>query len=83
MRIKIKTGGLLGQYLPEGSVSNKAEIDVDEGSGPLDVMRMLGMPEDQTYLIILNQSVVPTAERPATKLADNDELSILPPLKGG
>ena len=83
MRIKVKTGGLLGEYLPAGSAPNRAEIDVEDGSGPLDVMRVLGMPDDQPYLIILNQAVVPTAERPTTKLTENDELGIFPPLKGG
>ena len=83
MRITVKTGGLLGEHLPEGSSGNRAELDVAEGSGPLDVMRLLGMPEDEPYLIILNETVVPTAERPTTRLCENDELGIFPPLKGG
>ena len=39
MRITVKTGGLLGEHLPEGSSGNQAEIEVEEGCGPLDVMR--------------------------------------------
>ena len=83
MRIKVKTGGLLGQHLPEGSERNRAELDIDEGSGPLDVMRLLGMPEEDSYMIILNEEIVPTAQRPETVLRENDELGIFPPLKGG
>lgn len=83
MRIKVKTGGLLGEHLPEGSSGNQAEIEVEDGAGPLDVIGQLGMPADQPFLIILNDAVVPTAMRAATKLSDNDELGIFPPLKGG
>lgn len=83
MRITVKTGGLLGEHLPEGSRGNQAVLDVEEGAGPLDVIGQLGMPVDQPFLIILNDAVVPTAERAATKLSENDELGIFPPLKGG
>ncbi len=83
MRITVKTGGLLGQHLPQGSAANQAVIDIDEGFGPLDVMRLLKMPEDAPYLIILNDAVVPTVERPETKLSESDVLGIFPPLKGG
>ena len=83
MRIKVKTGGLLGQHLPEGSERNRAELDIEEGSSPIDVMRRLGMPEEDTYMIILNEEIVPTAQRPETVLKENDELGIFPPLKGG
>lgn len=83
MRITVKTGGLLGEHLPQGSSGNQAEIEVDAGSGPLDVMSQLNMPEDAPYLIILNDAVVPSAERAATRLCENDVLGIFPPLKGG
>ncbi len=83
MRITVKTGGLLGEHLPAGSSGNQAELDVEDGAGPLDVIKQLNMPADQPFLIILNGEVVPTAERPGTKLGENDELGIFPPLKGG
>ena len=67
MRIKVKTGGLLGQHLPEGSERNRAELDIEEGSSPVDVMRRLGMPEEDTYMIILNEEIVPTAQRPGNR----------------
>ena len=36
-----------------------------------------------SYLVILNGSSVPKAERASLRLADNDNLAIMPPLKGG
>ena len=83
MRITVKTGGILGQYLPPGSARNHALLDVEEGATPIDVMQRLGFPETRSYLVILNDAVVPKMERERRPLADKDELSIFPPLKGG
>jgi sulfur carrier protein ThiS len=83
MRITVKTAGLLGKYLPAGSRANLAELDIAEGATPIDVMRTLGMPEDRTYLVVLNGENLPKARRPNTQLSEDDELAIMPPLKGG
>ncbi len=83
MRITVKTGGILGRYLPPGGARNQAHLDVEEGATPIDVMKRLGLPETRTYLVVLNGTLVPKAERERRPLAENDELSILPPLKGG
>ncbi len=83
MRIRIKTAGLLGKYLPPGSGDNDAELEVAEGATPRDVMAQLGMPLDASYLVTLNGASVPTAERGIRTLAENDRLAIMPPLKGG
>ncbi len=83
MKITIKTAGLLGKYLPPGSVGNDAELEVTQGATPRDVIARLGMPLDASYLVTLNGESVPTAERRVRTLADNDRLAIMPPLKGG
>ncbi len=83
MRITVKTAGLLGKYLPEGSRANLEELDIAEGAKPIYVMRTLGMPEDRTYLVVLNGENLPKAQRPNTQLSEDDELAIMPPLKGG
>lgn len=83
LRIKLKTGGILGQYLPEGSARNRAELEVDPGTTPLDVMKTLGLPLDDPYLVALNGIVVVKQERATQELTDGDELVLMPPLKGG
>ena len=83
MKINIKTAGLLGKYLPAGSERNKAELEVAEGTTPIDVMRQLGMPLEASYLVSLNGSALPKAERQTRALAADDTLAIMPPLKGG
>jgi len=83
MRIKVRTAGNLGRYLPSGSAPNKASLDVAEGATPADVIAQLGLPEDGSYLVVLNGKGVAKAERGARRLAENDDLAIMPPLRGG
>ena len=83
MKINLKTAGSLGRYLPAGANGNLAEVEVTEGATPLDVMRQLGFPEEATYLVVLNGSSLPKAERGTVQLAEDDKLAIMPPLKGG
>ena len=82
MRITVRTAGLLGEHLPQGSQKNRAEIEVAEGASPLDVMAQLGFPEC-AYLVSLNGTAVHTAQRAATVLQEGDDLALMPALKGG
>ena len=83
MRITVRTAGLLGEYLPPGSTRNRAELDVTDAVTPRDVIVLLGMPENDRYLVSLNGELVTEKRRTEVILADGDELSIMPPLKGG
>ena len=83
MQINLRTGGVLGQYLPAGSEKNRASLEVEAGTTARDVMERLGFPAERTYLVILNGTALPKAERESRPLAEDDELAILPPLKGG
>lgn len=83
MKIQFKTGGLFVEHLPAGSSGNTAELEVPAGATPTDVMRQLGMPMDENYLVSLNGEVVVISERDTRVLAENDHLAVMPPLKGG
>lgn len=83
MKITFKTGGLLGDILPPDAKDDEAVLEVAEKATPIDVLRQLELPEDEFYLVILNDEVVPVAERKTTLLAPGDELGVYPPLKGG
>lgn len=83
MKIQFKTGGLFVEHLPPGTDGSSAEIDVPEGATPIDVMRQLGMPLDENYLVSLNGEVVVISERGTKALSENDHLAVMPPLKGG
>ena len=45
-------------------------------------MAQLGFPEG-AYLVSLNGTAVPTAQRAATVLQEGDDLALMPALKGG
>ena len=83
MKISLKTAGLLGRYLPPGSATNFAELDVAQGATPIDVIKQLGMPLDGRYLVVLNGTSIPQGERSRRTLMESDSLVIMPPLKGG
>ncbi len=83
MKVAIRTGGLLGKYLPEGSARNSAELELPDGTTATAVIERLGMPSEGSYLVIHNGTAVPKDARGARTLADGDELAIMPPLKGG
>ncbi len=83
MKVAIRTGGLLGKYLPAGSARNAAELERPEGTTAAGTIARLGMPPEGSYLVIHNGAAVPKDARAACALADGDELAIMPPLKGG
>ena len=83
MRITFKTAGILAKYLPAGTKGLAAPLDVAEDATARDVMAQLGLPMAERYLVALNGALVPSAERAAKRLAEGDELAIMPPLKGG
>lgn len=82
MKVRVKTTGLLDEYLPPGS-GNPADLAFGDGTTPMDVVLGLGMPADGKYLISLNGEVLPRSEHARRRLSENDTLAIMPPLKGG
>ncbi len=46
MRITVRTGGVLGQYLPAGGERNQASLDIEPGQTARDVMERLGFPAE-------------------------------------
>lgn len=83
MKITFKTGGMMSEMLPPDTLDDQMVLDVRKGATIIDVMAQLDLPEDEFYLIILNDVVSPKAARSNTVLSDGDELGIFPPLKGG
>ena len=82
MQITVKTSGRIRRFLPEGSAS-PCDLEVADGATAEAVMRELGLPMDDQYLVMLNGSVLPAAQRSETALSAGDELGLFPPLKGG
>ena len=83
MKITLKTSRPLAKYLPPGSSGNTANLQVAEGATPIDIIERLGLPAETNYLITLNGAIVPLSQRATCSLSESDQLSIMPPLKGG
>lgn len=83
MQIKLKVGGRLREFLPAGSSGSQANLDVTDGATVIDVMNQLGLPGEDSYLVMLNGTVLPAAKRPKTVLQMDDDLGVFPPLKSG
>ncbi len=83
MQITLKISSQLRNYLPEGAQNGQALYDITDGTTAIDVMRQLGLPMEDSYLVMLNGAVLPTAKRGETVLQAGDELGLFPPLKGG
>lgn len=83
MKITVTTTALLSGHLPPGASGDSAELEVPKGATPEEVMSGLGMPLDASYLVVLNDELVPKAERARRTLQAGDQLMIMPPLRGG
>lgn len=83
MKIILKTGGLFTKLLPEGTSGNITELDVPTDITPAGVVQHIGGDPDGKFLLVRNGKAVPPSERDTMVLEDGDQLSLMPPLKGG
>ena len=84
MRITVKATGLYARALPDdGREGNTAPLELPDGSTAHDVLKRLGLPEEGSYLMVLNGQTLPKSERGERQLSEGDNLAVMPPLKGG
>ncbi|MGI9387025.1 MAG: sulfur carrier protein ThiS [Methyloligellaceae bacterium] len=81
MKIRIETTDELSTLMPGGV--EEMELEIADGASPHDALVNLGIPKDRGFLLVVNEAVVPKAQRDNHMLGDGDTLQILPPLKGG
>ena len=81
MKIRVETTDELSSLLPGGE--EETAIEMVDGATPHDALDHLGISKDSGYLLVVNEAIVPKANRDMLKLSDGDTLQILPPLKGG
>ncbi len=83
MQYRVKLVGTLGRYLPKGSIGNVTQVDAQENITIASLVEVLGLPANSPFLVSVNDSLVPVAERESYTLAGTDSIKIIPPLKGG
>jgi len=80
---RIKTTGLLGQFLPEGSKRNRGEVELPDGSTAQDLLNALAIPDDGRCYVCINDTMLQTTELDKTVLTDADKIVLMAPLAAG
>ena len=83
MEISVTLFGGLRHFLPAGSSFNKCKIDLDEGSSLAALLQKIPVPSDKPYMVILNDVKVASDKFGEITLEGDDQVVLLPPIKGG
>jgi sulfur carrier protein ThiS len=78
MRLKLSAAGNIGRLLPRSS-----HADVADGITIARLLTQLRLPTDRGYLVSVNNQMVSTADYADRVLKADDEVMLLPTLKGG
>ena len=83
MDISVTLFGGLRHFLPAGSSFNKCKITIDEGNTLEALLQMIPVPSDKPYMVILNDEKVASEKFGEITIQEEDEVVLLPPIKGG
>lgn len=83
MDIPVTLFGGLRHFLPAGSSFNKCSLKIDEGSRLDALLKLLPIPAEKKYIVIINDMKVSREDYPDITLTSSDEVVLLPPIKGG
>jgi sulfur carrier protein ThiS len=83
MQVTVKLFGALRQFLPAGSGFNSCQLTTTANSMLEDVLAMLTIPEHKAYLVIVNDEKINREDYASIQVRENDEIVLLPPIKGG
>ena len=83
MDVSVTLFGGLRHFLPAGSSFNKCKIEIDEGSTLAALLQKISVPSDKPYMVILNDEKIASVKFNEITIRDEDEVVLLPPIKGG
>lgn len=83
MKIRLKTTGLMREYMPANAVGSRAEMVLQVGTKVSALVRSLQIPESQDYMLSLNGSLLSRDQFSETLLSDGDELILMAPITAG
>ena len=82
MIISIKTTGLLGKFLPEGSDRNRGDVELPDDSSVQTLLDQLAIPEGRC-LVTINGELLQKEEFSATTITTSDTVVLMAPLAAG
>jgi len=83
MDISVTLFGGLRHFLPAGSSFNKCSISLGPDGRLEDLLRQLPIPADKPYIVIINDEKVSREDYANIVIKPEDEVVLLPPIKGG
>lgn len=83
MQLTVKLVGTFAKYLPSPNQGNLVDVEVDSGTTAAQLVSILGLPEQQPFIVSVNDDIVPKSDRDSKVLKSTDSIKIIPPLKGG
>lgn len=83
MQITIKTTGLLGKYLPEGSSRNKGVVEVPAQSTVRSLLNQLNIPDNGRCYVTFNNALLQTEELNTTIITEQDAITLMAPITAG
>lgn len=83
MEVSVTLFGGLRQFLPAGSSFNKCSLPLEEGEHLDSLLARLPIPENKQYIVIINDEKISREEYADTPVQSDDEVVLLPPIKGG
>jgi sulfur carrier protein ThiS len=83
MDISVTLFGGLRHFLPAGSSFNKCTIKLDDGGHLDELLELLPIPAQKKYIVIINDEKVSREDYADITVHSDDEIVLLPPIKGG
>ena len=83
MKISITLFGGLRQYLPAGSGYNKCDIEIDEGASLQSLLAKVAIPDGKPFLVMHNDTRITPEQYAELDIKSDDQIVLLPPIKGG
>ncbi len=82
MIISVKTTGLLGKFLPEGSERNRGDVELPDNSSVRTLLDQLAIP-DGRCLVTINGALLQKQEFSTTIISPSDAVVLMAPLAAG
>jgi sulfur carrier protein ThiS len=83
MQVSVTLFGGLRHYLPPGSSFNKCSIAIENGASLEALLEQIPIPADKPFLVIFNDEKVDAEDYAGIKVGPDDDVVLLPPIKGG